>query len=223
MFRAIIKPTKHLTAKSPSASTFALAYRPDFAPLGFARSTRHPISSSMSSKLEVSSRPKDSTTHGQYHNASMKNVTECTSHWDDPESMERNQAEYKRFLEHNRRALKKSLDNDQHSDGPESTRKKRGRASSVKTSNKKHKSNEGTQEAPTAPCGSMTRVPKEGQQVTWHALPGWVRGEVVEVLYAEKEVDGKKVKASKEDPRVVLRSESSGKSCVHKPAAVYFD
>ena len=43
-----------------------------------------------------------------------------------------------------------------------------------------------------------------------------------EIAYEEKEVEGKKVKASKEDPRIVLKSESSGKVAIHKPEAVYF-
>lgn len=42
-------------------------------------------------------------------------------------------------------------------------------------------------------------------------------------MYEEKEVDGKKIKASKEDPRVVLKSDASGKICVHKPAVVYWE
>jgi hypothetical protein len=70
--------------------------------------------------------------------------------------------------------------------------------------------------------GSAERLPEVGQQVEWKALPGFVDGEVVEVLREEKEVDGKNVKASEEDPRLVLKSNKSGKICVHKPEAVYF-
>jgi hypothetical protein len=54
-------------------------------------------------------------------------------------------------------------------------------------------------------------------------MPGWVEGKVVEVLKAGKNVEGKQVKATKDDPRIVLKSNSSGKICVHKPNNVYFD
>lgn len=71
--------------------------------------------------------------------------------------------------------------------------------------------------------GSADRLPEVGQQVHWKALPGYVDGEVVEILKEEKDVDGKKVKASEKDPRIVLKSNKSGKICVHKADAVYFE
>jgi hypothetical protein len=77
-------------------------------------------------------------------------------------------------------------------------------------------------EAP-AQQASNDRLPKKGHQAHWKAMPGWVDGEVVEVLKSGKKVDGKQVKASKDDPKIVLKSKSSGKICVHKPSAVYFD
>ncbi|KAK7558122.1 hypothetical protein IWX92DRAFT_339157 [Phyllosticta citricarpa] len=76
---------------------------------------------------------------------------------------------------------------------------------------------------PPAKQGSKDRLPKEGQHVHWKALPGYVEGEVVETVDEEKEVEGKQVKGSKGDPRIVLRSNSTGKICVHKPEAVFFD
>lgn len=72
-----------------------------------------------------------------------------------------------------------------------------------------------------APVASADRLPQKGQRVSWKALPGWVHGETVEVLTKEKTVDGKKVKASEKDPRIVMKSDN-GKIAVHKPAAVYF-
>jgi hypothetical protein len=71
--------------------------------------------------------------------------------------------------------------------------------------------------------GSATRLPEKGQRVQWKALPGYVDGEVVEILTAGKDVDGKHVKATEDDPRIVLKSGKSGKICVHKPEAVYFE
>lgn len=71
--------------------------------------------------------------------------------------------------------------------------------------------------------GSTDRLPKKGHKnVHWKALPGWVEGEVVEIVRSSKSVQGKQVKGSKDDPRIVLRSKS-GKICVHKPDNVYFD
>ena len=70
--------------------------------------------------------------------------------------------------------------------------------------------------------GSADRLPEVGQQVEWKALPGFVDGEVIEILREEKEVDGKNVKASEDDPRLVQKSNKSGKICVHKLEALYF-
>lgn len=74
-----------------------------------------------------------------------------------------------------------------------------------------------------APRGSADRLPKKGQQVTWKAMPGYVDGKVQEVLTKGKKVDGKDVKASKDDPKIVLKSNSSGKICVHKPDACFYE
>ncbi|KXT07353.1 hypothetical protein AC578_427 [Pseudocercospora eumusae] len=71
--------------------------------------------------------------------------------------------------------------------------------------------------------GSKDRLPKEGQQIHWKAMPGWVDGEVTEILKKDKTVDGKSVKASEDDPKIVLKSNKSGKVCVHKPDACYYD
>ncbi|KAK5730074.1 hypothetical protein LTR15_000008 [Elasticomyces elasticus] len=74
-----------------------------------------------------------------------------------------------------------------------------------------------------APRGSADRLPKQGQKITWKAMPGYVDGTVVEIITAGKKVNGKNVKASDKDPRVVLKSDSSGKICVHKPEACFYD
>jgi iron uptake system EfeUOB component EfeO/EfeM len=74
-----------------------------------------------------------------------------------------------------------------------------------------------------APRGSADRLPKKGQAAHWKALPGFVKGKVEDILTAAQKVNGKNVKASEEDPRIVLKSDSSGKICVHKPEACYYD
>ena len=54
-------------------------------------------------------------------------------------------------------------------------------------------------------------------------MPGYVDGKVKEVLTKGKSVDGKSVKASRNDPKIVLLSNSSGKICVHKPDACFYE
>ena len=54
-------------------------------------------------------------------------------------------------------------------------------------------------------------------------MPGFVNGTVTEILTSGKKVDGKDVKASKSDPRLVMKSDSSGKVCVHKPDACFYE
>jgi hypothetical protein len=161
---------------------------------------------------------KNTTHHSQTKDTKIEkpSITDCTTHWDDPEHMERNQAEYQKFLEYNRKTKSSAHDDNQ------GTKRGRGANSGI-SPNKKQKNSGGKHDQPTGTAGDITRVPRKGQKVQWHSLPGYIDGEVVEVVYEEKEVDGKKVKASKEDPRVVLKSDSSGKICVHKPEAVYFD
>ncbi|EOD47652.1 hypothetical protein UCRNP2_5606 [Neofusicoccum parvum UCRNP2] len=114
--------------------------------------------------------------------------------------------------------------------------KKRGRPSkSDSSTNKKQKNNSGKgkqngtvgsrHDSADAPGeqGSNDRLPEKGQQVHWKAMPGWVDGEVVEIVTEQKKIEGKQVKASDDDPRIVLKSNSSGKICVHKPDNIYFD
>ena len=106
---------------------------------------------------------------------------------------------------------------------------KRGRSqetSGSENANKKQKSTaKGTNgtvgskhDKPDAPAKlvSVSRLPKKDQSAYWKAMPGWIDGKVVEVLKTNKTIEGKQVKASKDDPRIVLKSNSSGKICIHK-------
>ena len=54
-------------------------------------------------------------------------------------------------------------------------------------------------------------------------IVGWVDGVVKEVLTKGKKVDGKDVKASKAEPKIVLASNSSGKICVHKVDSCFYE
>lgn len=105
----------------------------------------------------------------------------------------------------------------QRSNGSKGEGKAKGKASG--TIGSKHDK----ADAP-AQQGSTERLPKKGQKgVHWKAMPGWVEGEVIEIVTSSKSVEGKQVKGSKDDPKVVLKSKSSGKICVHKADNVYFD
>lgn len=112
---------------------------------------------------------------------------------------------------------------------------KRGRGRPAQpASNKKQKANSGkgkqsgkatpkkTSEPPAKP-GSKERLPKKGQKVHWHSLPGYIEGVVVEVAYEDKEVEGKRIRGKEDDPRIVLKSSGSGKIASHKPEVVFFD
>jgi hypothetical protein len=103
----------------------------------------------------------------------------------------------------------------------EGNSRKRGLTSNQKGTNKKQKGKSDKQ-GPKGTAGSKSRLPRKGQQVQWGSLAGYVDGEVVEVSHERKTVEGKTVKATKDHPRIVLKSASSGKIAVHKPEAVFF-
>ena len=103
---------------------------------------------------------------------------------------------------------------------------KKPKSNNSSSSNKGKSNTVGSKHDPTsAPqgtsAGSAQRLPEPGQRASWKALPGWVHGEVLEVATEAKEVEGKKVRGSQEDPRIVLRADS-GKVCAHRAGAVYF-
>lgn len=161
------------------------------------------------------------------HDVSNNAEQSCCHNWDDDEHIENGQKAYQEFKKQNQKneAASAGTPNNSgsaHSDDQEHpTPKKRGRGANAAAPNKKSKSG-GSSDKPNGVAGDKTRVPKVGQKVQWKALPGYVDGEVVEIVYEEKSIEGKAVKASKEDPRIVLKSSSSGKIAVHKPEAVYF-
>lgn len=116
--------------------------------------------------------------------------------------------------------------------GQKRTRGKKDEGEKEEGSNKQQKTKGGTSktigskhmkaDAP-AKQATLDRLPKKGQQAHWKAMPGWVDGKVVEVLKKGKTVAGKQVKASQDDPKIILESNSSGKICVHTVRNVYFD
>ncbi|KAF3001841.1 hypothetical protein E8E13_004107 [Curvularia kusanoi] len=158
-------------------------------------------------------------------------ATDCMQHWEDEEHLEQNKKDFQEF----RAAARKSSSSGgsvasggssgsdgggDHGEVPGGMKRGRG-ANQAGSQSKKAKSEE--RDPSGLPRGDKTRVPGVGQHVHWKAGKGYAKGEVVEVLYAEKVVEGKKTEASKEDPRLLLKTASSGKVAVHKPEDVYFD
>lgn len=66
----------------------------------------------------------------------------------------------------------------------------------------------------------MTREFKKGDQVSWQSHGSTVEGEVLRKITEGTEVAGRKVRASKDDPQYLVRSDKSGGEAVHKPSAL---
>jgi Hypervirulence associated proteins TUDOR domain len=67
----------------------------------------------------------------------------------------------------------------------------------------------------------MTERFKKGDKVVWssHARDD-TPGVVLEVITAETEAAGRTVRASKDEPQYLVRSEKGGGTAVHKPDAL---
>ncbi len=60
----------------------------------------------------------------------------------------------------------------------------------------------------------------KGDHVTWSSHGNDVPGEVQEKITEDTEAAGRTVRASKDDPQYLVRSDKSGKEAVHKPDAL---
>ena len=61
---------------------------------------------------------------------------------------------------------------------------------------------------------------KKGDKVRWSSHGGEAVGKVERKITSETEAGGRKVKASKDEPQYLVRSEKSGGTAVHKPSAL---
>ncbi len=61
---------------------------------------------------------------------------------------------------------------------------------------------------------------KKGDRVTWKSHGGTAEGTVERKITADTEAGGRTVRASKEEPQYLVRSDKSGKTAVHKPSAL---
>ena len=61
---------------------------------------------------------------------------------------------------------------------------------------------------------------KKGDKVEWSSHGGKAEGKVEKRLTEDTEIKGQKIRASKEDPRYMVKSEKSGGKAAHKPGAL---
>jgi hypothetical protein len=61
---------------------------------------------------------------------------------------------------------------------------------------------------------------KKGDKVEWNSHGSKAVGTVEKKITSETEAGGRKVKASKEEPQYLVKSEKSGGTAVHKPDAL---
>jgi hypothetical protein len=60
---------------------------------------------------------------------------------------------------------------------------------------------------------------KKGDKVSWKSHGGTANGEVLRKITSETEAGGRTVKASKDEPQYLVRSDNGGEA-VHKPEAL---
>lgn len=60
----------------------------------------------------------------------------------------------------------------------------------------------------------------KGDKVSWNSHGGEAVGEVEEKLTEDTEAAGRTVRASKDDPQYLVKSDKSGGEAVHKPDAL---
>ena len=69
----------------------------------------------------------------------------------------------------------------------------------------------------------MAENPKKGDKVRWHSHGGVAIGAVEEKITEDTEVAGRTVRATRNDPQYLVRSDKSGGEAVHKPGALKKD
>ena len=61
----------------------------------------------------------------------------------------------------------------------------------------------------------------KGDQVEWNSHGSKAEGKVQKKITSETEAGGRKVKASKDEPQYLVKSDKSGGEAVHKPGALH--
>jgi hypothetical protein len=60
----------------------------------------------------------------------------------------------------------------------------------------------------------------KGDQVSWKSHGSTAEGKVERKITEDTEAAGRTVRASKDEPQYLVRSDKSGKDAVHKPSAL---
>ena len=66
----------------------------------------------------------------------------------------------------------------------------------------------------------MAKEPKAGDKVAWNTSQGETQGEVVRKQTSPTKIKGHEVKASKDDPQFIVKSDKTGATAAHKPDAL---
>ena len=69
----------------------------------------------------------------------------------------------------------------------------------------------------------MAEKIRKGDQVTWKSHGSEATGKVEEKITDDTEAAGRKVRASRDDPQYLVKSDKSGGEAVHKPGALKKD
>jgi hypothetical protein len=64
---------------------------------------------------------------------------------------------------------------------------------------------------------------RTGDHVTWKSHGGTAEGTVEKKITADTDAAGRTVRASKDDPQYLVKSEKSGGEAVHRPSALQKD
>jgi hypothetical protein len=66
----------------------------------------------------------------------------------------------------------------------------------------------------------MTKTLKKGDKVEWDTSQGKTHGTVEKKQTSATQIKGHKVKATKDDPQYIVKSDKSGAKAAHKPEAL---
>ncbi|SFF59100.1 DUF2945 domain-containing protein [Blastococcus tunisiensis] len=69
----------------------------------------------------------------------------------------------------------------------------------------------------------MAKDLSAGDHVTWQSHGSTTEGTVEREITEDTEASGRTVRASEDDPQYEVRSDKSGRTAVHKPAALHED
>jgi heme-binding NEAT domain protein len=66
----------------------------------------------------------------------------------------------------------------------------------------------------------MAKNLKKGDAVEWNTSQGTTRGKVEKKLTTSRKIKGHEVKASKDNPEYLVKSDKSGEKAAHKPGSL---